>query len=52
MTYGVNSCTEKDIENALEMANAKSFVYDLTLFPERLETIVGERGVKLSGGQK
>lgn len=32
------------------MANAKDFVYDKTVFPEGLDTVVGERGVKLSGG--
>lgn len=32
------------------MANAKDFVYDQAMFPEALDTIVGERGAKLSGG--
>lgn len=36
----------------MEIANAKEFVYNENLFPEKLDTLVGERGVKLSGGQK
>lgn len=42
--------TQADIDVSLEMANAKDFVYDAAVFPEGLETVVGERGVKLSGG--
>ena len=36
----------------MEIANAKEFVFNENLFPEKLDTLVGERGVKLSGGQK
>ena len=36
----------------MEIANAKEFVFNESLFPEKLDTLVGERGVKLSGGQK
>ena len=32
------------------MANAYEFVYNQKFFPDGLETVVGERGVKLSGG--
>jgi len=32
------------------MANAKDFLQDKSLFPLGLDTLVGERGVKLSGG--
>ena len=35
--------------NALRMARADDFVGDL---PDRLDTVVGERGVSLSGGQR
>lgn len=32
------------------MANAYNFIHDENLFPQGLDTVVGERGVKLSGG--
>jgi ABC-type multidrug transport system fused ATPase/permease subunit len=32
------------------MSNAFDFVNDLKMFPDGLDTLVGERGVKLSGG--
>ncbi|CAD8210699.1 unnamed protein product [Paramecium octaurelia] len=52
ITYGVDTFTQEDIDNAMKLANAYDFVTDLSIFPDGLETIVGERGVKLSGGQK
>jgi ABC-type multidrug transport system fused ATPase/permease subunit len=36
----------------MKMANALDFVNNILLFPEGLKTVVGERGIKLSGGQK
>jgi ABC-type multidrug transport system fused ATPase/permease subunit len=41
--------TDADMWQALEAANAESFVKEL---PKQLDTNVGERGVKLSGGEK
>ncbi|CAD8129534.1 unnamed protein product [Paramecium sonneborni] len=52
ITYGVDTFTQEDIDNAMKLANAYDFVTDMSIFPDGLETIVGERGVKLSGGQK
>ncbi|MFT6178579.1 MAG: ABC-type multidrug transport system fused ATPase/permease subunit [Akkermansiaceae bacterium] len=43
------SASDDDIWKALEAAKAADFVRAL---PEQLETNVGERGVKLSGGEK
>jgi ABC-type multidrug transport system fused ATPase/permease subunit len=51
VTYGVDEYTDDEVVNALLMSNA-NFVFDKKMFPEGLQTQVGERGVKLSGGQK
>jgi ATP-binding cassette, subfamily B, bacterial PglK len=37
------------IEDVIKRSNCEEFIYD---FPDKLESKVGERGVKLSGGQK
>lgn len=49
VAYGKDDATEKEIIAALEKANAWEFVKN---FKNKLNTKVGERGVKLSGGQK
>lgn len=49
VSYGNKNSSEKDIINALKLANAYDFVME---FPEKLNTLVGEKGVRLSGGQK
>lgn len=41
--------TDEQIWNALEQAQLKSFVEGL---PNKLDTMVGERGIKFSGGQR
>ncbi|UUV19055.1 ABC transporter ATP-binding protein/permease [Fusobacteria bacterium ZRK30] len=46
---GKIDATEDEIEKAASMANALEFINEL---PDRMDTLVGERGVKLSGGQK
>lgn len=38
------------LEEATKMANAYEFIHDKDLFPKGYDTVVGERGVKLSGG--
>ena len=40
---------ENELWNALRMANAEKFVRQL---PNRIDTIVGDRGVRMSGGQR
>ncbi|MEX1135304.1 MAG: ABC transporter transmembrane domain-containing protein, partial [Balneolales bacterium] len=47
--YGTFDATDKEIEQAAKLAEAHDFVMDL---PEGYDTIVGERGQKLSGGQR
>jgi len=41
---------EKMMDDACHQANAYDFIHDTDLFPLGYETVVGERGVKLSGG--
>jgi ATP-binding cassette subfamily B protein len=47
--YGDPEATDEAITKAIEMANLTNFVEGL---PEGLNTKVGERGLKLSGGEK
>jgi ABC-type multidrug transport system fused ATPase/permease subunit len=49
IAYGKPGATAAEIVEAARKANALEFI---NTFPEKLETIVGERGVKLSGGQR
>jgi ATP-binding cassette subfamily B protein len=49
IAYGKPLATEEEILAAARKANALDFIEG---FPEKLDTIVGERGVKISGGQK
>ena len=47
--YGKSKTTEQEILDAIEVANLTQFIKKL---PDGLDTIVGENGVKLSGGEK
>jgi ATP-binding cassette subfamily B protein len=49
VSYGNKIANEKDIIRALKLANAYDFVME---YPDKLNTLVGEKGVRLSGGQK
>ncbi|HEV7866473.1 MAG TPA: ABC transporter ATP-binding protein [Chthoniobacteraceae bacterium] len=49
LRLGNPDATEAELWDALEAANARAFTERL---PEGLETVVGERGVKLSVGEK
>lgn len=49
IAYGKPNATEVEIAEAARQANALEFI---ERFPEKLETIVGERGTQLSGGQR
>lgn len=49
ITYGMPNPTLAEAESALLSANAWEFV---TKLPDGIDTIVGERGARISGGQK
>lgn len=49
IAYGRPNATEEEILEAAKQANAWEFISG---FPEKLDTLVGDRGIKLSGGQR
>jgi len=49
IAYGKPGASEQEVIDAAIKANAWEFIES---FPEKLDTIVGDRGVKLSGGQR
>ncbi len=49
ITYGLGSVSDQRVTDALVAANAQEFVSEL---PEGVNTLVGERGARISGGQK
>jgi len=49
IAYGKPDASEAEIIEAAKQANAWEFI---ERFPEKLETLVGDRGIQLSGGQK
>jgi ATP-binding cassette, subfamily B, bacterial len=49
LTYANTDATQAEIEAAARAANIHQFIMDL---PEGYDTIVGERGYRLSGGEK
>lgn len=48
IAYGRRDATDAEIEDAARRANAHDFIMTL---PQQYDTPIGERGVKLSGGQ-
>jgi len=49
IAFGKQGCTQQEIEEAARLAHLHEFIVSL---PDGYETQVGERGVKLSGGEK
>ena len=49
IAYGRTSASREEVEQAAEMAHIRGFIENL---PDGWETVVGERGLKLSGGEK
>ena len=49
IAYGNIEASDKEILEASKLANCHEFIEDLQ---NKYETLIGENGVKLSGGQK
>jgi len=49
ITYGLKDVSQKDLLEAIDRSRLSDFVAKL---PEGLDTLIGDRGVKLSGGEK
>jgi ATP-binding cassette subfamily B protein len=49
VTYGLPAVSDEQLEQALRDANAWEIVQDL---PEGWDTVVGQRGARMSGGQR
>ncbi|MGE7925295.1 ABC transporter ATP-binding protein [Viridibacillus arvi] len=49
LIYGVPNATEEQLLHAIKVAQLEEFIDSL---PEGYETVVGERGVRISGGEK
>jgi ATP-binding cassette subfamily B protein len=49
LQYGNPSASQAELERAAEMAHIRRFIDSL---PDGWDTVVGERGLKLSGGEK
>ena len=49
LAYGRPGATRAEVEQAAEMAHIRTFIDGL---PDGWDTVVGERGLKLSGGEK
>ncbi len=49
VAYGCPDASDEAIWQAIEMANLRGFIGSL---PDGVETLVGERGLKVSGGEK
>jgi len=47
--YGQPGATDEEVNQAISLAHLNSFIEQL---PEKEQTMVGERGLKLSGGEK
>lgn len=49
IAYGLEDCSMDRVVSAAKAANAHNFITDM---PQGYETVIGERGVKISGGER
>jgi len=50
IAYGVENATMEEIEAAAKLADADKFINNEDRFPKGYNTLVGEKGIILSGG--
>ena len=50
--YGIDEYDEEELKEVLKITCIDTFINDKVLFPKGLNTLVGERGIRVSGGQK
>ncbi len=49
IAYGHDHASQEEVEASARAANAHQFIMDM---PEKYQTIIGDRGVKISGGER
>jgi len=49
IAYGYDHASQQEVEGAAKAANAHEFIMNM---PQKYETIIGDRGVKISGGER
>ena len=52
IVYGVDNYDEEELKDVLKITCVDTFINDKVLFPKGLDTLVGERGIRVSGGQQ
>ena len=52
IVYGVDNYDQEELKEVLKISCVDTFINDKVLFPKGLDTLVGERGIRVSGGQK
>ena len=52
IVYGIDEYDEEELKEVLKITCIDTFINDKVLFPKGLNTLVGERGIRVSGGQK
>ena len=49
IAYGHDHASKEEVESAAKAANAHPFIMDM---PQKYHTVIGDRGVKISGGER
>jgi subfamily B ATP-binding cassette protein MsbA len=49
IAYGHNQASKEEVESSAKAANAHQFIMSM---PQKYQTVIGDRGVKISGGER